>query len=533
MPNIFKKRIINKKTKNTKIKGILLYFCIIFFIFNTKITNAVIPPDFIFSIGAQVAQFFSIIAMFFIAFFGAMYQFFKQKFYLLKYPKITISVIFVFIIIISLIISYLYAHNKQKGEYEKWLEESKKHEIFIDSESDENLEKFNDEELEAYQYEISLDKNDKLNIGDNENINIDISSEKFVSKIESDDLVSNFINKYYKNIAIQNLQEAYSMSKQSVDFSTFQNWYESVDKITLNKLVRIDNEKSSIELTLHEGDKFTRYGVLMTLKIQNDAPVKIEKSEVKILTEGLIKEKKIDMSSSEKVIDQEYSFFNVNKERNIMITNQDFKNITNGGRDDYIILDARENIEYENGHFNDSVHIRFADLKAGRWIEVPKDKYVYVLCWSGIRGKEVTEFLRTKKIVSFYLENGASGWVDFGGSWNGNIDFVEKYDDEKYKKVFTTSEIKQKVNEGKILVDSREPFKFEKSHIEGSFNIPIMHTPSIEIEKAFSQIPANSEVVTVCDGYVNCFDAKLAAIELENRGHKFLGRYNKPWEYEK
>jgi len=53
-----------------------------------------------------------------------------------------------------------------------------------------------------------------------------------------------------------------------------------------------------------------------------------------------------------------------------------------------------------------------------------------------------------------------------------------------------------------------------------------------EIEKTFGQVPANSQVITVCDAYVNCFDAKITGVELERRGHQFLGRYNKPWEYE-
>jgi len=37
------------------------------------------------------------------------------------------------------------------------------------------------------------------------------------------------------------------------------------------------------------------------------------------------------------------------------------------------------------------------------------------------------KFLRTKNIVASYLENGANGWVEWGGSWIGNIKFSEKY----------------------------------------------------------------------------------------------------------
>lgn len=378
---------------------------------------------------------------------------------------------------------------------------------------------------------VSKDENDLLNIGAESNKNIDTSDEKFVSNVNLTDNSSRFISEYYENIANGNLERAYEMSKKSVDFNTFKSWYLKTTKITLDKLVRIDDKKSSIELTLYEGESFTRYGVLMTLILQGSMPVRVEKSEVKVLVQGLVEGQNV--SSSEKTISQEYSFFTDNENKSIVISNQDFKNITDSQRNDYIVLDAREDIEYENGYFPGSLHIRFADLKAGRWIELPKDKFIYVICWSGIRGKEVAEFLKTKKIVASYLESGASGWVEFGGKWIGGIKFGEKYTDSRYQIVFSTEDVKNKVKDGVILVDTREPYKFKQWHISGSFNIPIMYTPTIDLEKTFNQVPATSRIITVCDGYVNCFDAKITGVELERRGHQFLGRYNKPWEYEK
>ncbi|MEI7426266.1 MAG: rhodanese-like domain-containing protein [Candidatus Moraniibacteriota bacterium] len=217
----------------------------------------------------------------------------------------------------------------------------------------------------------------------------------------------------------------------------------------------------------------------------------------------------------------------------LQITNQEFKNAIDSKINNFIVLDARENIEYENGYFPGSLRIRFADLRDGQWDKLPKDKIVYVICWSGIRGKEAVEFLRTKNVRAFYLENGASGWVEFGGAWIGGIKFLERYTDKKYKIVFNTDEVRKMAKEGVILVDTREPDKFKKWHISGSVNIPIMYTPTSNIEIVFGQVPIKSRVITVCDGYVNCFDAKITGVELEKRGHQFLGRYNKPWEYGK
>lgn len=346
---------------------LVIVILLIGLIFYPQTTKAVIPPDFIFNIGTQVTQFFSLVTIFFLSIFGIFFNFFKNKFLFLKYKKTFLSLIILLIILVSSAISYYYATLQQKVEYQKWLEQSNK----------------------------------------------------------------------IKNLA-----------------------------------------------------------------------------------------------ANEQTIKNEQAFFENNKNQNIFVTNQEFKTLTDNPKNDYLVLDTREDLEYENGYFPGSIHIRFADLKAGRWLELPKDKFVYVICWSGIRGKEVAEFLRTKKISGSYLEKGANGWFEFGGKWIGNIKFGEKYTDKKYQIVFETAEVKKQVQKGVILVDTREPDKFKKGHIAGSINIPIMYTATINLENTFSQVPKNSQIITVCDDYVNCFDAKITGVELEERGHLFLGRYNKPWEYE-
>jgi len=503
------------KIKNTKL---LISLLIGSLIISTKTAHAVIPPDFIFSIGTQIAQFFSVTLLFFTAIFGTFFQFFKTKYYYFKHKKIILILLISAIIVISVISSYFYASYKQKNEYLKWQEASQKYNSIHNSP---------DEATNI----LGNDENDQLSIGLKNTENISDSKEKFTSSINLDNPTAIFINTYYSNIANGNIEQAYKMSKKSVDLTTFKSWYQNTSKITLDKLVQIDNSTSSIELTLYEDTEFTRYGVLMTLTFQEKQPIEIASSRVKILATGSVKNKNVIISEN-KILD-EYSFFEKNKSKDIFITNQDLKGIILDTQSDYIILDARENIEYENGHFPESLHIRFADLKAGRWLELPKDKYIYVLCWSGIRGKEVTEFLRTKKNTAFYLKNGADGWVKSGGEWIGDIKFNKKYNESRYRIVLDTKVVKAEVATGAVLVDTREPYKFKQSHIPGSFNIPTMYIPTIDFEKTLQQIPPHSKVITVCDGYVNCFDAKITGVELEHRGHQFLGRYNKIWEYAK
>lgn len=532
------------------------------FIVAPRTANAVIPPDFIFNIGTQIAQFFSIVLIFLSAVIGTLFQFFKTRYYSIKHKKTIIALIVIVTVVISLAVSYLYATYRQNIEYQKWLAESKKYDTTLKVDVDSDDDGLSDVEEATFgtdpnnpdtdgdsykdgeeiingfdpnepavtnETEQKADENDQLNIGNANNNDVDTSLNKFVANIVAVDASASFISDYYANIANGNLERAYELSKKSVDIDTYKSWYQNTTKITLDNLVRIDEKKSSIELTLYEGAAFIRYGVLMTLRLQGSLPVQVENSDVKILVQGLLENENVLIDENKTT--REYDFYNSNESKSIITTNQEFKNITDGLEKNYLVLDARENIEYENGYFPDSLHIRFADLKAGQWIELPKDKFVYVICWSGIRGKEVAEFLRTKKLIASYLENGANGWVEFGGKWVGEIKFGEKYTDARYQIVFDTNEVKKKVERGVVLVDTREPYKYAQSHIPGSVNIPIMYTQTLNLENAFSQVPSGREVITVCDGYVNCFDAKITGVELERRGHAFLGRYNKPWEY--
>jgi len=223
-------------------------------------------------------------------------------------------------------------------------------------------------------------------------------------------------------------------------------------------------------------------------------------------------------------------FFKDNQSTPLLISNSDFKAILSSKQSKPYILDAREDEEYEIGHFPEVAHIRMADLFESRWVELPKDKPIYVFCWSGIRGKEVAEFLRSKQVLGIYFEDGASGWFKDKGDWIGDIAFKSKYFDERYSIVFKKDDILQFQKQNVILVDSRKSEKYNKKHIKGSINLPTLYTPTADLDKIISQIPKGSKVVTVCDEYVNCFDARITGIKLEKAGMIFLGRYNQPWE---
>lgn len=508
--------MIIKLTQRTSITaGIALVLACQIFV--PRPAHAVMPPDFIFNIGAQVAQFFSIILAIFSVVLGTILKFFRNRLNLIKHKKIFLGITILSIIFISLLLAYLYAQYQQTTTYRRWLEDSAMHRTINTNIS-----------ANAFDRE---DAHDQLNIGV-DSMTVNTSASSFVSNIVSgEDSTASFISQYYENIANGNYQQAYAMSKQSVDYPTFKNWYLHTTKITLDKLVRIDSTRSSLELTLFEGQRFTRYGVVMTLYFESKSPVKIADSEVRILGEGSIGDD-LTIHTQAVHLSEDYEFFNNHQDQPLNLSHQALQSAIDKAQNDYILLDAREDIEFNNGHFPGSTHIRFADLKAGRWIELPQDKFIYVICWSGIRGQEVADFLRTKNLAAAYLENGASGWVEAGGLWQGTVQFSAQYSAEQYQVVLTTDQVKDHVAAGALLVDTRQPSKFQTRHITGSVNIPMMYTPTVDQATVFNQVPPGSTVITICDDYVNCFDAKITGIELEHRGNIFLGRYNRPWEYE-
>lgn len=222
------------------------------------------------------------------------------------------------------------------------------------------------------------------------------------------------------------------------------------------------------------------------------------------------------------------AFFDANVNLPLSVTNEEFDVLR---KSDVYVLDAREDEEYAIGNYPESHHIRFADLLVASWMALPTDQAVYVLCWSGIRGSEVTSFLRDHGVVAQFLKDGADGWVKYGGTWNGGILFSSTYSDERYTKLFETSEVHSLVDGGVVLVDVRGEVAQKKTPIMNAIPVSIIYTPSSLIDAMLAKVPVGSRVIAICDEYVNCFDAKLVGVRLEKLGHTFLGRYAKPWEY--
>lgn len=92
------------------------------FIFFPRASQAVVPPDFIFNIGSQIAQAFSVVIVFLSAVFVTMYQFLKVKIASLKHQKAFWIISITLIVVGSFSAAVFYTAHEQKVNYNKWLQ---------------------------------------------------------------------------------------------------------------------------------------------------------------------------------------------------------------------------------------------------------------------------------------------------------------------------------------------------------------------------------------------------------------------------
>ncbi|GLZ41250.1 rhodanese-like domain-containing protein [Actinokineospora sp. NBRC 105648] len=78
-----------------------------------------------------------------------------------------------------------------------------------------------------------------------------------------------------------------------------------------------------------------------------------------------------------------------------------------------VLLDVREQDEWDAGHAPDAVHIPMGELSA-RLGELPDDAPVYVICRSGGRSARVTQYLTVNGWDASNVEGGMQSWAAAG-----------------------------------------------------------------------------------------------------------------------
>jgi rhodanese-related sulfurtransferase len=189
------------------------------------------------------------------------------------------------------------------------------------------------------------------------------------------------------------------------------------------------------------------------------------------------------------------------------------------------LLDVREDEERDIGFLPNSVHIRHADILAGDWELLPKDKKIYVLCYSAGRGGEVADFLQSKGFSAFALSGGVNEWKDNGGVWEGALSFSHEPRVKELYKELSFEEVSMHQINGALLVDAREPKRVAWWTVPGSIPVGAYFASSEDMNEVLSRVPVERPVVLLCDGIRRaCFSALITALKLEERGYDVLGK---------
>ncbi len=83
-------------------------------------------------------------------------------------------------------------------------------------------------------------------------------------------------------------------------------------------------------------------------------------------------------------------------------------------RDDVLVLDVREQWEYDEGHIPGITHIPMGEVQ-NRLNEIPTDKTVILTCRSGNRSSQVTDLLRQNGYTDVHnMAGGILSWESSG-----------------------------------------------------------------------------------------------------------------------
>jgi phage shock protein E len=83
-------------------------------------------------------------------------------------------------------------------------------------------------------------------------------------------------------------------------------------------------------------------------------------------------------------------------------------------RSDVVMIDVREPYEFDAGHVADTTLIPMGEVPA-RLAEIPKDKTVVLVCRSGNRSGQVTEYLKGQGYSNIHnMEGGIVAWQAAG-----------------------------------------------------------------------------------------------------------------------
>jgi rhodanese-related sulfurtransferase len=87
----------------------------------------------------------------------------------------------------------------------------------------------------------------------------------------------------------------------------------------------------------------------------------------------------------------------------------------NLNREDYLVLDARENEEFEISHLEDAIFVGYKEFDFSSLADIPKNKPIVVYCSIGYRSEKIAEKLQNQGFDQVYnLYGSIFEWTNRG-----------------------------------------------------------------------------------------------------------------------
>ncbi|MBT4277328.1 hypothetical protein HOD96_01100 [Candidatus Falkowbacteria bacterium] len=220
------------------------------------------------------------------------------------------------------------------------------------------------------------------------------------------------------------------------------------------------------------------------------------------------------------------NYYPVNKKYGITL--KDFENILIHN-EKIKIYDVRLIEEYNAGHITGAVFLKSYNLeKLDQIIEENKNYDKIILyCYDGQRSGYLTNILREKGVNAFYVNELTMNLESF---WEGD------YFNFTQVKLLTTKEAKKHIKNGAILLDPRNPKKYQQGHLISSLNAPFLELGNEKIIDFLNSFANETNFIGICYDNLSCFEVTVLAYRINllydrlyiDKKHTFLGIYATP-----
>lgn len=163
---------------------------------------------------------------------------------------------------------------------------------------------------------------------------------------------------------------------------------------------------------------------------------------------------------------------------------------------DTIVLDVRDDAEWQEGHIAGALHLSAGEIAQGAMPALPSGKRIAVICGSGYRSSVAASLLQGRGVSNLVnVPGGMGAWTDAG--------LPTAYDEgEVAPEVSVAAFVEAGGAESAQVVDVREPDEWQTGHMPRAMLIPLG-----ALEARLRELDPRQPVVTVCRSGRRSLDA--------------------------